>query len=230
MAFRYDIAALCAAFAVALWLIYRRDRARKQASRAAYFDDCSSLFEDCRVAQDGIDFPILDGRYQGHRIRLEPVVDHMAVRKLPSLWLKVSLFGELPIAGTIDFLMRPQNTEFYSPSAGLPISLRIPPAWPQHALLRTDIEDRSLPVEMLTPHMQIFDDEKTKELVITPRGVRIVYQASQGERAYYMVLRQPEFGEPRLPIVLVRRLLEQAIAVYNSAAMLPECDTREPPQ
>jgi hypothetical protein len=230
MAFRYDIAALCAAFAVALWLIYRRDRARKKASRAAYFDDCRPLFEDCRVAQDGIDFPILDGRYQGHRIRLEPVIDHMAVRKLPSLWLKVSLFGALPIAGTIDFLIRPQNTEFYSPSASLPISLRIPPAWPQHALLRTDIEDRSLPVEMLTPHMQMFDDEKTKELVVTPRGVRIVYQASQGERAYYMVLRQPEFGEARLPIALARRLLEQAIAVYNSAAMLPEYGTREPPQ
>ena len=199
MEFRYDIAAICAVFAAALWLIYRRDRSRKKASRAAYFDDCRSLLEDCRVAQDGIEFPILDGRYRGHRIRLEPVVDHMAVRKLPSLWLKVSLFGELPIAGTIDFLMRPQNTEFYSPSAGLPISLRMPPAWPQHALLRTDIEDRSIPVEMLTPHMQMFDDEKTKELVVTPRGVRIVYQASQGERAYYMVLRQPEFGEAETP-------------------------------
>jgi hypothetical protein len=230
MAFHYDIAALFAVFAVVLWLIYRRDRARKQAFRGAYFDDCSSLFDDCRVAQEGIEFPVLDGVYRGHRIRLEPVVDHMAVRKLPSLWLKVSLFGALPVAGTIDFLMRPQNTEFYSPSAGLPISLRIPASWPQHALLRTDIEDRSLPVEMLTPHMQIFDDEKTKELVVTPRGVRIVYQASQGERAYYMVLRQPEFGEARLPVALARRLLEQAIAVYNSAAMLPEYGMREPPQ
>jgi len=96
--------------------------------------------------------------------------------------------------------------------------------------LRTNIEDRSLPVEILTPHMQIFGDEKTKELVVTPRGVRIVYQASQGERAYYMVLRQPEFGEARLPAALALRLLEQAIAVYNSLAMLPEYDTREPPQ
>ena len=58
MGFRYDIAALCAVFAVALWLIYRRDRARKQASRAVYFDDCRSLFEDCRVAKAGTDFPV----------------------------------------------------------------------------------------------------------------------------------------------------------------------------
>jgi len=40
----------------------------------------------------------------------------------------------------------------------------------------------------------------------------------------------PEFGEARLPVTLARRLLEQAIAVYNSAAMLPNCGTREPPQ
>jgi hypothetical protein len=230
MEFRYDIAALCALFGVALWLIYRRDRTKKKMVRGAYFDDCRALFADCRVEQNDLDFPVLEGTYEGHRVRLEPVIDHMAVRKLPSLWVKTTLFGELPIGGTIDFLVRPQNTEFYSPSDQLPLTLKIPAGWPQHALLRTDIADRSPPVDSLTPHISMFDDPKTKELVLSPRGVRIVYQASQGERAYYMVLRQPEFGEARLPITLARRLLEQAIAVYNSAAMLPNHGTREPPQ
>jgi hypothetical protein len=230
MNLRYDILALCALFGVALWLIYRRDRTKKKMVRGAYFDDCRSLFADCRVEQNDIDFPVLEGIYEGHRVRLEPVIDHMAVRKLPSLWVKTTLFGKLPIGGTIDFLVRPQNTEFYSPSDQLPLTLKIPAGWPQHALLRTDITDRSPPVDLLAPHISMFDDPKTKELVVSPRGVRIVYQASQGERAYYMVLRQPEFGEARLPVTLARRLLEQAIAVYNSAAMLPNHGTREPPQ
>jgi hypothetical protein len=230
MTLRYDILALCLLAAAVLWLIYRRDRARKKAVRGSYFDDCRSLFGDCRVVQRDIEFPSLDGIYEGQRVRLEPVIDHMAVRKLPSLWLKVTVLGALPIGGTIDFLVRPQNTEFYSPSEQLPLTLKIPAGWPQHALLRTDIANRSAPVDFLTPHMPIFDDPKTKELVVTPRGVRIVYQASQGERAYYMVLRQPEFGEARLPVTLARRLLEQAIAVYNSAAMLPKYGTREPPR
>jgi hypothetical protein len=229
MAFRYDIAALCAAFAVALWLIYRRDRARSKSVRAAYFDDCRSLFEDCRVVQEGTDFPILDGRHRGHRFRLEPVVDHMAVRKLPSLWLKVSLIEALAIPGVVDFLARPQNTEFYSPSASLPFSLRIPPEWPQHAMLRTDLEDQALPVELLAPHIHIFSDPKAKELIVSPRGVRIVYQASQGERAYYLVLRQPEFGEPRLPAALALQLLGQIMAVYSSAAMMRGQGTRDLP-
>lgn len=218
MAFRYDIAALCAVFIPALWIIYRRARARHVAVRAAYFDDCRSLFDDCRVSLQDTDFPVLEGRHGGHRFRLEPIVDHMAVRKLPSLWLRVSLLGDLPVPGVIDFLARPQNTEFYSPSANLPYTLRIPAGWPQHAMLRTDIDDPSLPIDLIAPHMHIFDDPRAKELLVTPRGVRIVYQASQGQRAYYLVLRRPEFGDPRLPPALALQLLEQAAAVYSSIA------------
>jgi hypothetical protein len=66
--------------------------------------------------------------------------------------------------------------------------------------------------------MHLFDDERMKELLVTRRGVRLVYQASQGERAYYMVLRQPEFGPARLPAELARRLLDEAIAILDSAA------------
>jgi hypothetical protein len=80
MAFRYDIAALCVVAAVALWLIYRRDRARTKAARAAYFDDCRFLFEDCRVVQEGTDFPILEGRLRGLRFGVDPIVVHMGVR------------------------------------------------------------------------------------------------------------------------------------------------------
>jgi hypothetical protein len=230
MDFRFDIAALCAAFGFVLWLIYRRDRARKRAIRSRYFDECRALIDDCRETFENIEFPVLDGRYGGHRVRLEPVVDHMAVRKLPSLWLKVSVFGDLPVAGTIDFLVRPLNTEFFSPSAGLPFTLKIPPEWPQHALLRSDIDDNSPAIRTLHPHIGLFADPKTKELVIAPRGVRLVYQANQGERAYYMVLRQAEFGAAQLPSALARRLLDEAVAVYNSVASAAESGAREPSQ
>jgi hypothetical protein len=220
MPIRLDVIGLVALSAVALWAMHRRHRARVKADRAACFDDCLALFDDYRLKQDDVDFPVLEGRYRGFRARLEPVIDHIAVRKLPSLWLLVTIFGELPVDGTLDLLVRPQNTEFYSPSAGLPITLPLPPGWPSHALLRTDALHRLLPVDLLTPHILVFDDPKTKELVITPRGVRIVYQAGQGERAQYLVLRQAEFRDVRLPAELVERLLERAIAVYNSVAAL----------
>jgi hypothetical protein len=219
-ALRYDIIALGIVVAGLLWAIHRRDRARIKATRGAYFEACRRLFEQASIAQVDVGFPVLEGSFRGHRIRLEPIVDHIAVRKLPSLWLKVDVFGELPIGGTLDFLARPLNTEFFSPSDGLPITLPIPPGWPQFALLRTDIPDRAVPVEALTPHMRIFADLKMKELLITPRGVRLVYQADQAERAHYMVLRQARFETEQLPADLAEALLERALSIYNTVASL----------
>jgi hypothetical protein len=218
MTLRVDLLAICLFFGALLWLIWRRDRRRARAVRGAYFEDCRHLLEDEHIHRQGFGFPVLEGRYRGHRVRLEPVVDHMAVRKLPSLWILVSVFGDPPVPGAVDFLVRPQNTEFYSPSARLPVSLPIPADWPRHALLRTDIEEGAPPLELLAPHMHLFADERMKELLLTPRGVRLVYQASQGERAYYMVLRQPEFGPARLPAELARWLLDEAVAILDSAA------------
>lgn len=220
MTFRYDVLGLVILAVAGLWLLHRRERRAIKRQRAAFFEDCLDLFSEARLAQDDVNYPVLEGRYAGHRVRLEPVVDHVVVRKLPSLWLLVTVFGDLPIKGTVDFLVRPQNTEFYSPSAGLPESLPIPPGWPRHAHFRTDMADRSVPVALLAPHMSVFDDPRTKEIAVTPRGVRIVYQAGQAERAYYLVLRQARFDDLRLDRELARRLLDRAIAVYNSVDSL----------
>jgi hypothetical protein len=58
-----------------------------------------------------------------------------------------------------------------------------------------------------------FDDPRMKELVITPLGVRLVYQAAQGERADYLVLRQARFTQAKVEAGLVQSLLDRAIAV-----------------
>ena len=50
---------------------------------------------------------------------------------------------------------------------------------------------------------------------MTPRGVRIVYQIDQAERAQYMVLRQAQFAEQPLAALLAQRLLDRAIAIHR---------------
>jgi hypothetical protein len=221
MDFRYDVVALSALFAIALVVLHRWDKARIRAARGAYFSACLTLVDGPQLSQDDVDFPALDGRYRGHRVRLQPVVDHVAVRKIPSLWLLVTVFGELPGIATLDLLIRPQNLEFYSPSSTLPVSLKLPLGWPAHAILKTDEDgDRFLPVEPLTPHMRIFEDTKMKELVVTTQGVRLVYQASEADRAYYMVLRHAKFSDARLSTALAQGLLDQAIAIYNTVAAI----------
>jgi len=84
----YAVALLGVAILV---MLYRRDRSLLQAQRAKFFDLCLDLFQAYRVTQDGPDYPLLSGRYRDHEVRLQPLVDSMAWRKVPVLWLKVTV-------------------------------------------------------------------------------------------------------------------------------------------
>jgi hypothetical protein len=159
---------------------------------------------------------VLTGRYRGHEVRLEPIVDHMTMRKLPSLWLQVSLIAPVPYQGIFDLLVRPRGTEFYSPSIDLTHELRLPPGWPVDAALRSDDPARMPPLAVMAQHRYMFEDQRLKEMLVTPKGVRLVYQVQQAERAKYAVLRQIEFLDNALPPTLARRLLEATIAIRAS--------------
>jgi len=200
-----------------LWL-HRRQRRQLRARRARLFDAVLPLLESYRVTQDDVLHPVLDGRYRGYAIRLEPIIDHIAVRKLPSLWLLTTVYGRIPYRGAIDVLARPQNIEFYSPAEQLDHSVALPPGWPAHARIRSDDPAAMPPQDRLTPHVAMFEDPRVKELLVTPRGVRIVYQIDQAERAQYMVLRQAQFAEQPLTALLAERLLDRAIAIHRDLA------------
>jgi hypothetical protein len=203
---------MAAAFVV-LSVLYARDVRRARRRRGEFFADSLSLFETYRVTQDGMHFPVLEGKYRGLPVRLEPVLDDMGRRKLPSLWLKATLLVPSRERGVLDFIVRPQGIEFYSPSHDLPKRLPIPGEWPQHAILCTDSTGRIPSLDRLTPHMRVFEDQRTKELLVTPRGVRLVYQAAQAQRAEYLVLRQAHFENARVDAALVRTLLDRTIAI-----------------
>lgn len=200
----------------ALILMHRRRRQQVRRERAAFFDRCSGLFEAGGSRQDDVDFPVFEGRYRGYSVRLEPIVDHVAVRKLPSLWLLVTLREPLPLAGVTDFLARPLNTEFYSPAINLEHRLATPKGFPDTVQVRTSHPERQPPADRLQSYGALFNDPRMKEIVVGPGGVRLVYQVAEGERAYYMVLRQAEFGEwLSLDPALARGLLDYAIAIHT---------------
>jgi hypothetical protein len=203
---------ILAALAV-LPALYVWEARRVRRGRAAFFAPALALFDRYRVTQDGAYFPVLEGRYRGFDVRLEPVLDDMTWRKLPSLWLKATVLNLNPSRGTLDFLVRPQGGEFYSPAADMAQRVPVPQGWPQHAILCTDRRETMPPLDILTAHMTAFEDPRTKELVITPRGVRLVYQAAQGDRASYLVLRQAKFAAKQVDQNLVSALLDRVIAI-----------------
>lgn len=225
---RWDILALaCAALLVLAWQ-YRRDREHQRKVRGGFFADCHAVLEFSKVTQDDLQFPVLTGRYKGLDVKLEPIVDDMTVRKLPSLWLKVSLFAPVRYSGAFDLLIRPRGTEFYSPAFDLPLEVRLPSGWPTDAVIRSDDPAGMPPAETVAQHLHLFEDARMKELLIAPKGVRLIYQADQAERSQYSVLRQVEFAEARLTSDLARRLLDAARSIYHSVAASTEDAASQP--
>lgn len=212
---QYNALAILVVLVVFLWVHHRRNRAAAKAERGAMFNDCLPLFDTYTIRQDAINYPVLRGQYRGYDLTLEPIADNAGFRTLPSLWLLVSIRGPVPFKGIFDFLRRPKNVEFYSPSWTLETDVVIPDGWPRDAWLRTDNFDGMPPIDIIDRHMAIFDDIKTKELLVTPKGARIVYQANEAIRSYYMLLRQTKFEELDLEPDLAQTLMERVIALYE---------------
>ncbi len=193
--------------------LYARDARRQRRQRAALFSQCLNLFQSYRVTQEGNDFPTLQGRYRGLEVRLEPVLDTLAWRKLPSLWLKATLLAPNAVTGVLDLLVRPQGVEFFSPAAELPHRVPVPENWSQHAILCTDDIARMPQLQTLEEYAALFGDPRMKELLVTPRGTRLVRQLWQAERAEYLVLRQAKFVNTCAEPQVVESLLEALIGI-----------------
>ena len=212
-------------WSLAIWatltVMYVYADMRAKRTRAFYFASATQLFQKCRVVQSGHSWPVLTGDYSGANVRLEPVFDDLSWRKIPSLWLKVTVFVSNPSRGTLGFLVRPRGCEFYSPTVEINHRLPIPDGWPTDALLCTDDIDTMPRCEKLLAATRVFRDQRVKELVITPRGIRLVYQAAQAERPDYLVMRRARFLHEKADPSLVRNLINSAIAIAAMADAEP---------
>jgi hypothetical protein len=202
-----------------LAILYRHERRRLRSQRARFFDECLHLFQSYRVVQEGPTYPLLSGRYRGHDIRLEPAIDDMAWRRVPVLWLKVTLLRQNACPGVLDFIVRPGAVEIHSPSSELDYHIPLPQGWPAQGLLCADNPSAADVLDRLTPHMGMFADPHMKELTITPRGVRLMCMIWQASRLHYGVFREVRFESTHLDPDLAESLLESAIGI---AEAMPE--------
>jgi hypothetical protein len=203
---------------VLLTALYRRDQLRVRRQRAEFFADCLSVLESPRLGIDAFGYPILTGRFEGVPIRADVIVDGMALRKLPSLWLRITLEAATATGAVVDVMMRPSGSEFFSPFANLPERLETPPDWPERAVVRTDDPSRVPAADTLAPHMDILDEPKGKELLVTPRGVRLVWQADEAQRGDYLLLRQARFDVVRFDRETFGDLVSRCFAIRESLA------------
>ncbi|RUX31141.1 hypothetical protein EOA13_07710 [Mesorhizobium sp. M7A.F.Ca.US.011.01.1.1] len=157
-----------------------------------------------------------EGSWNSKRVQVRTIVDTLATRKLPARWLSVSITEEVAVPATFDMMMRPGSPTTFSNFDHLEHTLPKSSAFPAEAVLRTDRRGVYFPLETIAGHLGIFSEGRAKELLITPKGVRIVWLLAEAERARYGVFRQAEFGDATLDPALIERLLVSMSALRDA--------------
>jgi hypothetical protein len=202
-------------------------RAQEEAPQRL-FGAASAIFDESHFEATGsVGYPQLVGNYRGHFVQVRPVIDTLAVRKLPSLWLLVTIPTPLPLTATFDLMMRPAGPMTFSNFERLPVTLAHLPDFPELCVVRTDDPAQLPPFCLIAPHLGIFADPHGKELLITPKGLRIVWQLGEAERGRYGVFRQVEFGEVRLAPGLLQTILDRLIAIQQAVIQWKEASFHE---
>lgn len=203
--------------AALLWRRWRREQAARAHAPGLLFARVMGLLGHAQLEpRNGGIFPRLIGKYEGVPVQVLPVVDTLAVRRLPALWLLVTVQAPLPVSAKLDLMMRPAGPTTFSNFDLLPFTLERPPGFPDHAVLRTDDAARAPPADWLAGHLEVFENVRAKELLITPQGLRLVWLLAEAERARYGVFRQAEFGAVDIDPGLLRDLLDRLLALRAS--------------
>ena len=212
---------ILAAAVVALSVLHRRAQRADAEDRARLFDRVAPLLEEARLIRDG-GYPVLTGRLGGHAVTLRAIVDAVTLRKLPVLWVEIVVHRALAIEGTVNVLLRPLGTEFFSPDSGFAHELPAPPDVPRPVRVACASADRAPSAqvvgEVLAPATALLADPATKELGVGRRGLRVVLRVAEGDQASYRSTRRAVFDHPRV----------DPDAVARAVAVLEEIGDRVP--
>ncbi len=205
---------------VVLFLQSIRAARLRASTRAAYFDACSALFTSPRVRVEDGGFPRLAGRYGGVDFDLRAVPDTLTFRKLPALWVLVTLPCPLPLRAKLDLMMRSTGLETFSNFHTLPEQIAAPPGFPEEITIRTDDRHALPPDSLLREHLDLFDNPAVKELVLSPKGLRITLLAEEANRGRYLIFRDAEVGVTPLPPGRLAPYLDKLVAIRGQILSL----------
>ncbi len=108
-------ALVAASITLAAALLCGRQARRAAAWRAGLLSECAARLDAARLGRDRAGFATLDGGHDGAPVAVRLIPEALVHRRLPQLWLSVSLRLPLPVEATLDVLRRPAGAEFYAP-------------------------------------------------------------------------------------------------------------------
>lgn len=216
---------LAAAFgALGLWLavqLLTQSRVRTSA-RARYFDAVQPLFSGGQTRLQPTGFPRMTGHREGVSFDIQVIPDTLTFRKVPALWVMVTLAEKLPLGATVDIMARPSGQEPFSHFTTLRQSLPTPPGLPAELAVRTDDATRIPPASLIARHASLFDDPNVKELVMSPKGLRIVILAEEADKGRYLIFREAEMGMAPLDNARISPVLDRLARLRADILALPK--------
>lgn len=212
----FPLALVCAA--LGLWLAFRlvRMTQARRVARAGYLDQVKPLFDGGETRLQPTGFPRMTGRRGGLAFDLQVIPDTLTFRKLPALWLLVTLPEPTRLTATIDLMARPSGNEPFTRFAALPVSLPTPDDLPRDLAIRADHTQALPPEDVVRRHAaDLFADPRIKELVLSPKGLRIVLLAEEADRSRYLIFREAEMGMTPLAPARLAPLLDRLAALRD---------------
>ncbi|RFB90708.1 hypothetical protein B5K08_17335 [Rhizobium leguminosarum bv. trifolii] len=203
-----------------LAMLALREHRKMMTQRHRLLDEAAAVLTSPRFGLSADHHPVVSGSLQdGTAVTLDVFTDTMVTRRLPQLWLRVTLQDGIAHAWpSVGILARPTGSEYYSAVHGLNEWLT-PPTTEVPVLMRgtADAMDRRWH-SLLHGLAGLVADPRFKEAVVTPRMVRVVVQAAEGERSAHLLLRQARFSVDTVPQPTIRRTLDMALELRSLAA------------
>ncbi len=210
------LAALGCAGVIWLGVATWKAAGRRMAARSAYFSAVEPLFDRVTAREEPSGFPRMTARIGADAFDLQALTDSLTFRKLPALWVMLTLPAPLPVRATLDIMARPGGLETFSQFHSLPHTLPTLPGLPEGTVIRSDDAGNVPPDGLVTPHLGLFADPRIKELVISPRGLRIVFLAEEAERGRYLIFRDAELGAAPLSPERLKPLIDTLLSLRDS--------------
>lgn len=186
---------------------------RLKSGRAAALDQLAARMQGARIVQDPSGHPRLTGRHRDHSFDIRLIPDSLSFRKLPALWLMITLREPQPVPGEARIMARASGLEPFSTFAGLPLTVALPPAFPQGCTLKLDRTEALPPADVMADLARGFADPAWKEAVIGAKGLRLVLLAEEADRVPYLIYREAGLGLDPIPADRALGLMDRLIAL-----------------
>jgi hypothetical protein len=186
--------------ALGLWLGVRliRETRDRTAARAGYLALLKPLFDGGETRLQPTGFPRMTGNRGGLSYDFQVIPDTLTFRKLPALWVLITIPEPMPLTATLSLMARPSGNEPFSRFPTLPHDVPPPPELPAYVSIRTDDAAMIARSDLISAQADLFDDPQVKEVVLSPKGLRIVILAEEADRGRFLIFREAEMGRTPL--------------------------------